>query len=335
MINIVWADDDNVPSPPAKRKMSQLGIKLLCKCNSSEELVEFMKSNKDKVHAIITDANFSDNDETPESERDISGLEQVFSLKSSYEPIPIYLYTARPFKELKETLEVHCNKSGVNTLMDWNERGNFFEKGGEHVTDRLFNKIIEDFKAMPRHKIVELYKNELKAAEEFLPGASDTFAYILELLDKPHNSTIYQHLQGKYTTMRTYLEELKTQCINLGIIPRRIPKNANGGHVDITINDFAKMMWHGSQYKSVNGVMEINKGHKTMSIILAFNLQYVAEMTNNGSHRLDVIKHSEDTSRYHLLRATVFAFLELLVWYKDVKERVKSGALQTNVWQTP
>ena len=102
--NVIWVDDDIDDICPEfglgglKRDLKKYNIEVIGKAHSFIEFEELMKNCKDRVDAVITDANFNDISRAVAKDDDFKGLIKMIGIIGSYNKsreIPFYLYSGK------------------------------------------------------------------------------------------------------------------------------------------------------------------------------------------------------------------------------------------------
>ena len=102
--NVIWVDNDIDDICPEfglgglKQDLKKYNIEVIGKAHSFIEFEERMKICKDRVDAVITDANFNDTSRTVDRDDDFKGLIKMIGVIDSYNKsrdIPFYLYSGK------------------------------------------------------------------------------------------------------------------------------------------------------------------------------------------------------------------------------------------------
>ena len=102
--NVIWVDDDIENICPEtgmkglKRELKEYNIEVIGKARTYLEFKQLMDICKDRVDAVITDANFNDVSPAVTHDKDFKGLIKMMGVIESYNErryIPFYLYLHR------------------------------------------------------------------------------------------------------------------------------------------------------------------------------------------------------------------------------------------------
>ena len=310
MINIIWADDEDIAQLSEDFVEMELreeyGLNLLGRARDAKQLAELIVRNEWKLDAVITDANMPfDRNEQKEDvrDRDLSGLNEVLSMKRNYKDVLFYIYSGRgKLLEDKYTSE----------LNEFKKEGRIFYKNDMDSDVKMFNKIREDVEAhsTPEYQIHNRYQEEFEAAE--LIGS-----HVSELL--------YEELRRLYlndrtisikdfTAARKVLEAIKKGCYNRKIIPRMS-----------SLNHFKNLL----KDEELGKVKMIVK--QIMPLPLLKELELFLDFTNGASHDSDLLKIDEYLQLAKKEKEYVYAYrivccilMDLLLWYKHMIKKYEN-----------
>lgn len=293
--NVIWVDDeiDTLSSViETKRKLKQLGIKILIAHNSSE-FRYLMNQCYDRIDAVITDANMG-KFKPIESERDLSGFEDIKNCIEKYNDrrdIPFYLYTGRP-----ELLE--------GNYMEYFTVNNRFFRKGELFS--LLEQLVSEVQHInsPSYRIRKKYAKELEAAA-LIEGNEETLfqALMYEYSDDWRNTEDY------FNPQRKIVERIFDKCKDLGIIPKGVSQ----------LNNFSSFLRNEYPYFKPKEDCEI------MPKPLVHSLEYFLNITQDGSHGAGALKLEVDSfvrqkQNINLFRTVLYITMDLCLWYAEVKD---------------
>lgn len=296
--NIIWADDqiDDILTDSLRSRLEGSGIHILQTLDRSEALLDVIQSFGSKVNAVIVDANFPEDKDAPESERDLSGLSLVRTAIIQYrDKIPFILYSQRDTGVLKKDCPWITKefKYGVNWIGKDADKNKFIG---------IIKAQIEKYNS-PEFRVRCQYRKEFEAAE-LIPGAEKL---LIEGLLYEYNGN-WESTEDYFNPARKIIERVFTELKNREIIPDGISK----------LNERARFV----QGKEVNGFVLVEQiMHKT----LQHSLQYFLDITNDGSHgtdeiRLEVDEYVRTNENVNLYRSILYIAMDILLWYKNLTE---------------
>lgn len=304
--NVIWVDDvieDICPEfglGGLKRALKKHNIEVIGKAHSFIEFKELMAICRDRVDAVITDANFNDASRTVVKKDDFKGLIKMIGVIESCndkKDIPFYLYSGK--EEYFNFLNGELDYFDIN--------GRRFRKG---EFEKMFMKIREDVERInsPSYRIRRKYAAELSAAA-LIEGNEKCLMNAL-LYDY---SEEWENTEDYFTPIRKITESIFDECRRCCIIPPITELNA-----------ISKFLTNG-QYESYRVI----GGGEIMPKPLARSLWYFLDITQDGSHKkgdlkLGVDKYVRETKNINLFRAVLYIAMDLCLWYKKVVEEVNT-----------
>ena len=303
--NVIWVDNDIDDICPEfglgglKQDLKKYNIEVIGKAHSFIEFEERMKICKDRVDAVITDANFNDTSRTVDRDDDFKGLIKMIGVIDSYNKsrdIPFYLYSGKD--------EYFKFYNGELDYFDINKRR--FKKGDY---EKMFKRIKEDVEHInsPSYRIRNKYAKELEAAS-LIEGNQECLMNAL-LYDY---SDEWKETEGFFNPIRKVAESIFDECKKLNILP---PINE--------LNTISRFLYSGT----VENYSIIDE-EEIMSKPLARSLWYFLEITQDGSHKkgdlkLGVDKYVRGTKNVNLFRSVLYIAMDLCLWFKNVLEETK------------
>lgn len=316
--NILWADDeiDTLEKNEATRYLFlSKGVNLLQGVTTSERLHQALDIYKDKVDAVIIDANFSREDVDYLQPNDISGLIHSATLLELYNikrEIPFFLYTAR-----KGKLSNLCRNK---ELFYFEKNDRIFLKGN---INPLLNQIIEDVdKIQSVERWVQLrYGKLLGRVKKIDEKAAITLE---DFLRAEARDVDFDKAGVMFNSLRKIVEIIVDHCHNELVVPREVKG----------LNAFA-YFWSkvGFKEKDNNGnVKKIwkPKSKDLMPELLSESLGKVIEILQDGSHateelNLRVADYVQENKTPFVFRFCLHYVLELLMWYSDLESKLETS----------
>lgn len=309
--NIIWVDDDidTLYNDSCKRALRRAGLKLIGKAHTFAEFTRIMDICYDRVDAVITDANFSADMQSPKTERDLSGFVKIRECIKAYNQkrtIPFYLYTGRS-NVLNDKYD-----DGELDYFDLNKR--FFLKGD---FEQMFEQIKEEVGDInsPSYRIRTKYYAELNAASILDGNEKALFeALLYKYSDEWKNTEDY------FTPMRKIVERIFSECKTLQIIPN-----------DLSLNSFHYyMMDKEKTYKLKDEYKDL------MPKPLAHSLRFFLNITQDGSHdtsglTLGVNKYVRETKNINLFRSVLYIAMDMCLWFYDI--RISNDDFSVAKWE--
>lgn len=303
--NVIWVDDDidnicpEFGSGGLKNYLKREKIEVIGKAHSFVEFEELMTNCKDRVDAVITDANFNDISRAVAKDNDFKGLIKIIGIIKSYNErrdIPFYLYSGKG---------AYFNfQNGELDYFDIN--GRRFNKGDY---EKMLKRIREDVEHInsTSFRIRKKYAKELEAAA-LVEGNEGCLMDAL-LYDY---SEEWERTEDYFNPIRKIAESIFDECKTRRIIPPIIELNA--------ISRFLNCGQHENY--------SLSEGKEIMPKTLARSLWYFLDITQDGSHKkgdlkLGVDKYVRDTKNINLFRTILYIAMDLCLWFKSVKEETE------------
>ena len=207
-INIIWADDENIPQlreDYIKHELEEEGFNLLGRARDAKNLSILIEQNKWKVDAVITDANMPyDIDEQNKTiaHRDLSGLNEVLSIKRQHNTILFYIYSGRA-----DLLEERY----TSELNEFKQNGRIFYKLDANADIKMLDKIRKDVEShsTPEFQIRFKYSEEFEAAEEI---GADADRKLMEALMREFNNEKCIPDEHLFVDARVIMEAIFKAC---------------------------------------------------------------------------------------------------------------------------
>ena len=320
--NIIWADDeiDTLEKDvPTRSLFLNNGINLLEGVTTSEELKKSLDMYKDKVDAVIIDANFS-RDEVEYLEReDISGLIHSVTLVELYNnkrDIPFYLYTGR-----KTLLPSMCKNQ---ELLYFIKHNRIFQKGELSL---LIENLIKDVDHI--HSIENMVNTKYKALFEIAQNIENQCKEYLHqfLLDEARDRS-FDKGEDLFNQLRGIMEKIMECCKKNDIVPSNV----------ITLNNFKTFYTFSSYYDAKLGkVVSFWKGHKdykpnddVMPRAIGYSIEKLIDIIQDGSHKLlnlnlGVSDYVQEAQTPYLFRSCLYQVMDIIRWYGDFSNKLING----------
>lgn len=301
--NIIWADDEilDILSESKEAAFEKNGIKVLRKLNRSENLIETIEELGSKLHAVIVDANFSEDEGMPESDRDVSGLSLVRVAINTYrDKIPFILYSQRDSAMLKQSCP------WITKEFTYGE--NWLDKAVDRKTLIATIKAqIEKYNS-PEFRVRCQYRKEFEAAE-LIPGAEKL---LTDGLLYEYNGN-WESTEDYFNPTRNLVECVFNRGRENGILP--------------SIPELNKM----ARFCSGEEIDGFKLYEAILPDVLKKCLKYFLDITNDGSHSrydlsLKVREYVRENQNINLYRSILYIAMDILLWYSNLeKERDGMG----------
>lgn len=309
--NIVWADDeiDDLLNDFKRQDLEELGFNIIGEAHNGHELERILSKipAASSVDAVIVDANFNEKETVVNNERDTTGLDYARGLfRFKYNKnIPFFLYTNRSEEILKEKY-----KDNPTFFEDFPRHKRWFKKSVRSEYEDMLSEIKKTVDEMRTTSFIirNRYQYELNAAT-LIDGAQEL---IFELLVSDYDNNLAYCIEP-FARIRKLIEKMFVLCENWCIIPP-ISSNTNGT---------AGYFLH-NKYREKNGDAWIYpyhmEGYDIMAKPLAYSLNYIVDLTQDGSHtkkglKLKVDEYFEQTKDTLLLKSIVFILIDLIKWF--------------------
>lgn len=321
--NILWADDEikTLEKNEAIRSLFfNNGVNLLEGVTTSEQLQRALELYKDKVDAVIIDANFSRNEVEYLENDDISGLihsvtlVEVFNIKRD---IPFYLYTAR-----KAVLSSMCKNQ---ELLYFNKHNRVFQKG---ELSKLIDVLKKDIDHI--HSIENMVNSRYKALLDIVLTIDEQCKEDLHqfLLDEARDGS-FNKGKDLFNQLRGIMEKIMECCKNNNIIPSHI----------VSLNNFKTYFTYCSYYDVKSSkVVSFWKGYKgykpnddVMPRSIGYSIEKLIDVIQDGSHKLTnlnlgVSEYVHDAQTPYLFRSCLYQVMDIIRWYGDFNNKLINGS---------
>lgn len=304
--NVIWADDqiDTLLDEIALMNLDKEQINVICRAHNAQELEEALTVNRNKVDAVIVDANFNETANDVGSDRDTSGLDYArFLYKNTLEKkIPFFLFTGRTDDMLWEKY-----KDNPSVLQeDFPRHQRWFNKSGEfrQMLEKI-REVVNEYQS-PEFVVRNRYRYELNSAT-LIDGAYD---FLFEYLLHEYNGTL-EEIHEPFISVRRTIEKMFTLCENMSIIPP-ISSDTNGT---------AAYFFHHSYRPADKELYRMSEPYENiMKKPLASALRFIVNIVQDGAHSkkgltLDVDKYYLDTKDTFLLKSVVCILMDLVQWF--------------------
>ena len=323
--NIIWADDDIATLEKDEEIRSLFldkGICLLKGVTTSERLRQALDMFKDKVDAVIIDANYSRDEVDYLQDDDISGLIHSATLVELYNvkrEIPFFLYTAR-----KGKLSNLCKNQ---ELAYFSNNKRIFLKGEiKPLIDNLI-QAVEHIQSI-EFRVHKQYAETLDIAKNISPECSDLLWDFL--LNEARDITL-KRTELMFNDLRNILEKVVSLCREYEIIPDEVKTLNNFKHY--WSNKLDKIEWIGPTQcpKTIKGVPIMPKA-------MSATLWNFIDILQDGSHsteelRLFVREYVTDTKKPFLFRTAMYQTLDILRWIDKLMNDIDDGKIQTPLYK--
>jgi len=294
--NIIWVDDeiDTILSTNEIKGILKLkGINIIAKAHTSTEFRSTMDLHYDKVDSVITDANFNKLTTIPNSERDVSGFEDLRTCIEKYNIkriIPFYIYSGR---------SVYLEEKYDNDELEYfvkNERK--FSKGElPQMLDQI-RKDVDHINSLS-FRVRNKYAKELSASA-MIEGNEEILlkALLYDYSDEWNNTEDY------FNPARKLVERIFWKCKELMIVPPGLSE----------LNSFGRFL------QGQNEMYTIMDNEVIMPKPLVRSLDYFLSITQDGSHgagdlKLEVDSYVRATKNINLFRTILYIAMDLCNWY--------------------
>lgn len=323
--NIIWADDEiaTLKKDEATRTLFlEKGINLLDGVTTSERLRQALDIYKDKVDAVIIDANFSRDDVEYLQDEDISGLIHSATLVELYNlkrEIPFFLYTAR-----KGKLSNLCKNQ---ELAYFTSNSRIFLKGD---IKSLVNSIIQAVEHIQsiEFRVHKQHREILSFSEQISSECSDL---LWDFLLNEARDITFERTELMFNDLRNIIEKVVSLCREYDITPEEVKSLNNFKHY--WSGKLDKIEWIGPTQCPL-----IIKGVPIMPKVVSSSLWGFIDILQDGSHsteelRLNVREYVTDTKRPFLFRTCLYQTLDILRWLDSTIKDIDSGKLRTPLYK--
>lgn len=303
--NVIWVDDEiEVICPEIglgglKRELRKYNIEVIGKAHTFNEFEGVMAVCRDRVDAVITDANFNDVSRAVAKDEDFKGLIKMIGVIASCNEkrdIPFFLYSGK---------EEYFNfQNGELDYFDTN--GRRFRKGD---FEKMFKKIREDVEHInsPSFRIRKKFAKELEAAK-LIDGNEECLMNAL-LYDYSED---WKNTEDYFNPMRKMVERIFVECKRIQLVPE-----------NIKLSGWKRFLENKDNVYSISeGIGEI------MPKPLIYNLDYFLHITQDGSHgdgdlELGIDTYVRENRNINLFRTVLYIAMDLCLWYaKNVKNNI-------------
>jgi len=320
--NILWADDDIdtlEKDGPTRSLLLNNGIYLLEGVTTSEELKKSLGIYKDKVDAVIIDANFSRDEVEYLDKEDISGLIHSVTLVELYNikrDIPFYIYTGR-----KTFLSNICKNQ---ELLYFYKHNRIFQKGELSL---LIEHLIKDVDHI--HSIENMVNTRYKTLFEIAQNIDYQCKEYLHqfLLDEARDRS-FDKGEDLFNQLRGIMEKIMECCKRNDIVPSNIA----------SLNNFKSFFTFISYFdKNKNRIVSYWKGNKgyipnddVMPKAIGYSIEKLIDIIQDGSHKLEnlnlgVSDYVQEAQTPYLFRSCLYQVMDVIRWYGDFSNKLING----------
>ena len=323
--NILWADDeiDTLEKNEATRYLFlSKGFNLLQGVTTSERLHQALDIYKDKVDAVIIDANFSREDVDYVQTNDISGLIHSATLVELYNikrEIPFFLYTAR-----KAILSSLCRNQ---ELTYFTSNGRIYQKGDIGL---LLDSIIQAIEHIQSTEF-RVYKQNVDILNFSKQISSECSDLLWDFLLNEARDITFKRTELMFNDLRNILERVVTICRENDIIPEEIKTLNNFKHYWCGRLD--KIEWIGPTQCPL-----VIKGTPIMPKVISTTLWSFIDMLQDGSHSTETLslylrEYVTETKRPYLFRVCLYFTLDILRWLYKILDDIDNSRLRTPLYK--
>jgi hypothetical protein len=296
--NIIWADDEvegYVREELKQKFLKDNNINVIATARTGNEFREKFEALKQRIDAVITDANFGKRDVTPTDNRDMSGFtvvrEVMNELKSYHREIPFFLYTGRG-----DFIAEKYTDGELDYFITYDRKFNKSE------FKKLCARIPQDVDSVTSasFRIRNKYQRFLDAAKR-IPEET-----IFDILVR-HEETGLESPFNDFTALRKIAEAILNDGVEKGIFPEALK----------TLNDLSRFLR--------NEHSDIEWDGFSCPPALGYSAKYFIDLTQDGSHVLQDLKlkadqYVRDEATDNLLMTLVFIAMDLCLWYDKIAD---------------
>lgn len=334
--NIIWGDDqiNEVLTDDLRDFLDSLQIKVINESTNAEDLGIFLKSNADKIDAVITDANYSRDrnnkvNPDPNSELITGGLQYVMTLREMYPSKPFFICTQRKPEKLRE-------RFNDGELIPF--EGKIFDKTLEDY-EIFFPEIVNEIekRKTPEFIIRNRYHKELSVLHGIRYRHKSVTGEIISVnSEKQMQNWLVADYKGKLDEtsdlikhLRAHIEGIWQELKNKGLIPSFLKlarfktffNQEVGVYKDYTTWDKDKRIYVKRFYK-------INRtfSHPALEHLITYFLDF----TNDGVHfgedsKFEISGYvSSNGNRPYVFKSLMYFALEIIAWANDLIEMNKN-----------
>lgn len=315
--NLVWADDeiDIILDEDFKKTLRRNGFEVIDKAHNGIELKKILdeNKNKNKIDAIIVDANFHESNNVPRHQTDTSGLTYARFLKKNHDTIPMFLFTGRTEDILRDVYRDNIE----DFEKDFPRKIKWFEKGERNEMFKAIKKVVDKMRT-PAFVVRNRFSEELKAAASI---DDETYNFIFDFLQRERESEekLKEIIEPFAKVRKIIVEKIFKSCKKLKLIP---PIGSTKGtayyfsHSNSGIKD-KNGKWI-PQYKMID--------KKIMHAPLAFLIDPIVKIIQDGNHYdsdMKVDKFFKEEKDSLFLRTIVYVLIDFVKWYANTVEEYK------------
>lgn len=325
--NVIWADDEChtlEKDQDIRLLFDENKIEVLNFVPTSEALKDALDIYKDKIDAVIVDANFPRTEVDYLDDVDISGLIHTISfieLVNSKRDIPFFLYTGRTM-----LLQEICKNGELDYFLK-TER--LIQKGN---IETLVSRIIKDVDHIHSIEffVKKKYKKVFDIVAEMDKKCSDNLHQFL--LDEARDNSFERGID-LFNKLRDILEIVQDKCVENLIVPDKIR----------SLNDFKRFWQYNNKDKEWRGVQKNKITYKPnegiMPIPIAHTLSQLIDIIQDGSHKkqdlnLQISEYVSAVQSPYLFRACLYLVMDVLRWYKDLIEKLNNEEIKIPLYNT-
>lgn len=275
IINIVWCDDKIESLRQNENTFNDFGCRIIDTAVTSDKLKKILNEKKALIDAVIVDFNLSKSSDIP-YENEATGFREIHSFLEDYSPIPFYLFSARPERNILDI----CDALQINKEDNYffkqiqhikKERNRYFYANNSEALPNLLETIREEVEniSTPEFKIRTDYSKAFNAIQRFHLQEE---CFLLSLAAK--EDTLGTELVKLLNPMRKALERLSSKLKADDIIPK-----------SIKLNELPKL-FHGD----LESYKDLYDKDDFMNNYIFASFKFFMDCTQEGSHDNSFIK---------------------------------------------
>lgn len=302
---VVWVDDKivSIYDQDSKDLLEECGLEVVATKDTGDTFIEWIRTHRHMVDAVVTDANFGKLTNDGISERNTSGLNTVLSeLDVLKDELPLFILTGRSEELLKEQLD--------GKIWDFLRSNNrIFYKGNEAALWDSIKALLDSHQSQSWHTYCR-YKTEIDAIDSFgLTGLGTMCTenlngkeWLLKELIDIEKDELGADLISRTGKLRGVLEKLMTKLRERGLLPE----------------------WATSSLSDQLKVLNDKDAHNyKLSPYMQAVSSYFNSIVNDVNHDKENLQlHSRDYiiqyGGHRLYISLLYAFMDMIVILKDV-----------------
>jgi cold shock CspA family protein len=290
--NILWIDDEHEALGGTKGRAKRNGINLIPFKSLNGGMSE-LERNYPFYDGVLLDAKFFENEDDTKGSEDTDNVhrakEQLLQLNKKFE---IFVLTGQA--------EAYEDKTFQKAFKQ------VYSKGSDEEIDRLFKDIKTASANQQDTQIRHSYKRVFDVCNERYigePAAKD----LLTLLN-PNDKL---DLNTQFNTMRKIVEDIFIAFNKFQLLPNEFITPS------VAMNETSKFLSgknHKGDYFIEKDYQHLEGTHLPSQI--SKMLWNILNITQDGSHRLEVDRHVNLLNTHYLAQSVIFQLLDFIVWFK-------------------